>query len=715
MAQFVKRGLPVLALLHCVVRATAASAAVADSVAVDTAKVLQGITVYGSHGRAHFMKSSLPSVELGRDYMAERMGGSLMETLEAVPGVKAMSVGVGQSKPAIRGLGFNRMVVAVDGVKHEGQQWGDDHGLEVDQFAVERAEVVKGPAALLYGSDAIGGVVALKTAYIPQKKFEGSVSLYGRSVNDYAGTAARFSGRRGRAYWKANLTLADYADYRVPTSTVQYFSYDIPLKGRRLRNTAGSEAAWSVQTGYSHGSISSDIKVSSYYTKGGFFANARGLEARLSEIDYDRSVRDIDLPGQDARHTIVQSTTKWAGGGFSLEAVLAYQRNVRNEYAEPVAHGYMPVPEGSLERRFGKSTYTASVSSVADIAAGHTLSVGVSAEVQRNKIGGWGFVIPAFSTLSAGAYAMDKWTVNSSLALNVGLRVDLNSTRISGYRDWYKTPVGGDSAYIERSVDLSRLFHSVTGGAGLVWAKGGWKLKANVGKSFRVPIPKELGADGVNYHIFRYERGETGLSPEESYQADAGIGWSGGGLRLQADPYINYFPNYIYMDPTAEYVDGLQLYRYVQSRVLRYGVEAEASWYATQNLLLSASYEWLRARQLSGRKKGYGLPFSPPTSAVLSARYIVCPNYADECWAEVRAAFTGSQYEIVPPEKNTDGSFVLSLSVSKRMDFGFGMMRIGLNVENLLDTTYYDHTSYYRLINVPEPGRNVSLALDIRF
>ena len=125
----------------------------------DTTITLQGVTVSGQRQRDFQMRSSQSAVQISHDYLQQHFSGSLMQTLEGVPGVKAMAIGSGQSKPTIRGLGFNRLAVTEDGIKHEGQQWGDDHGLEIDQFAVDRAEVIKGPAALLYGSDAIGGVL----------------------------------------------------------------------------------------------------------------------------------------------------------------------------------------------------------------------------------------------------------------------------------------------------------------------------------------------------------------------------------------------------------------------------------------------------------------------------------------------------------------------------------------------------------------------------
>ena len=116
---------------------------------VDSSIVMQDLTVLGNRQKDIQMRSSVNTISIGKEFLQNNFSGSLMQSLRGIPGVKAMSIGSGQSKPTIRGLGFNRMVVTEDGIKHEGQQWGDDHGLEIDQFAIDHIDVVKGPAALL--------------------------------------------------------------------------------------------------------------------------------------------------------------------------------------------------------------------------------------------------------------------------------------------------------------------------------------------------------------------------------------------------------------------------------------------------------------------------------------------------------------------------------------------------------------------------------------
>ncbi len=690
----------------------------------DSTIALDGVVITGKSSRDHQLRSSQSSVQVDKHYLDEHFAGSLMQTLEAIPGVKARAIGSGQSKPTIRGLGANRMAVAQDGVKHEGQQWGDDHGLEIDQFAVDRAEVIKGPAALLYGSDAIGGVLSLYSNHVPTEPFAGTLQLFGRTNNEQLGLAARLEGRRRQWFCRANVTLIDYADYRVPTDSISYYSYRIALDRQRLRNTAGTERDALLMLGYVGYRFHTDLLISDTYSKSGFFANAHGLEVRLSTIDYDRSRRDISLPSQSVNHLKLISHSSWQQDTWHADLNLAYQNNLRQEHSEPLSHGYMPTPPGTLERRFRKHTLTAQLALRLQPAEHHDLRAGLSGEYQHNRRGGWGFIIPDFETATAGAYATDQIALGSRVRLNAGLRYDIARTAIHSYRDWYATPVieqqgewivdTGDSICKQRSAAIARRFSSLTWSAGITVDAKPFVLKANVGKSFRVPIPKELGADGVNYHIFRYEQGNAALDPEESYQADATLSYDSDVLSLHVDPFVNIFPNYIYLNPTPRYTDeGLQLYQYTQARVLRYGFEAQALWHVTSRLTAELGAEYLHAEQRSGPKKGYTVPFSTPWSADGALRYAF--HLVGHDYVGLSAHLVGSQHDIVPPEKPTSGYWRLDATAGTQFAWGQYNVRLTLHADNLLDRRYYDHTSFYRLIDVPEPGRNVSLMAAIDF
>ena len=240
--KFLTESLPIFILPYCILASTAGSASghsLGNGLESDTDSlrqptkagiVLKDVVVEGNgYSKDMQMRSALSTTYVGKQFIETNFSGSLMQSLEKIPGVKAMSVGSNESKPTIRGLGFNRVVVAENGIKHEGQQWGDDHGLEIDQYDIDHAEVIKGPASLSYGSDAIGGVINLTSTAVPQDRFKWSANLFARSVNDAIGTSVRLTGRKNNFWYKANATFIDYADQRVPVDSIQYYSYYIKL------------------------------------------------------------------------------------------------------------------------------------------------------------------------------------------------------------------------------------------------------------------------------------------------------------------------------------------------------------------------------------------------------------------------------------------------------------------------------------------------------
>lgn len=678
---------------------------------------LNEVVVKGQGAKQIRMRNSLNVTQVNRSFIRENLSGSLMQTLEHIPGVKAMSIGSGQSKPAIRGLGFNRLIVAENGIKHEGQQWGEDHGLEINQFAVEGVDVIKGPASLMYGSDAIGGVINLKSQSLPLEGFSGEVDVFSRTNNSSIGLSANLQGRHNRFFYRANLTWIDYGDYKVPADSIQYYSYYFRLKDRRLRNTAGKEQNGAFTLGWTGDQFRTAFTVGNVYAKSGFFANAHGLEIRESDIDYDRSSRDVDFPYHDVNHLKITNLSTVYFGDSRLEGRFAYQHNRRKEWAEAVSHGYMPIPPGNLERQFDKDTYSGAVDFHFSPAAKHEATAGISGEHQHNRRDGWGFIIPDFRMSTWGVFLYDRFHANENLIFSAGVRFDRTQVKTDAYNDWFKTPVEtGDSIYKQRSQALNRSFNSLTWSAGVNYTSGYWSLKANIGKSYRAPIAKELSSDGINYHIFRYEKGESSLSPEESYQLDAGINWDNNRLNILFEPYLNYFPNYIYLSPTPDYNEGLQLYHYTQNKVLRYGFEASMRYRLTSEIETGLTGEYLYAEQRSGSKKGYGLPFSPPWSSTFSFRYMPEAKWAGRnAYLSVDYKLVGTQTRIVPPEKTTAGYQVLNAAIGREFAWGKQIIRANIQAQNLLNRKYYDHTGYYRLIEVPEPGRNFTFLVSMIF
>lgn len=665
-------------------------------------------------------------------FIQRNLGGSLMKSLERLPGIQTIGIGSGQSKPLIRGLGFNRVLVVDQGLKHEGQQWGADHGLEIDQFAIGEVELIKGAASFRYGSDAIAGVIDLKPQPIPAKNsFGGSVNLLGKSNNDLYGSSVNLYGRRENWFFDARLTYQNYGDYRVPVDTIFVYDYAVKLHNRQLRNTAGRETALHYTTGYIGKRFKSLVYLSNVYSKSGFFANAHGLEPRnVDEKMHDASSRDIQMPSQEVNHFKLISRTEYQVNAHQLALDLGYQRNFRQEFSQYVNHGFMPpvYPDTmsvspNLEREFDKHVYSLNLRDKI-LLGKHEITAGLSGEYQQNTINGWTFLVPSFKQVSAGLFAYDKYRVNENLLLHAALRYDFSHIRMFKYTDWFESERGTQpTASFEkllRSEDLNRAFNSLVWSAGLNYNLEQFSLKANVGKSFRMPIAKELGANGVNYHYFSFEKGDPTLNAEQSYQADLSLGWTADRWSVLLSPFYNYFPNYIYLNPTSGHDDyygaGNQIFQYAQSKVMRYGGELQLKLKLLESLSTSFSGEYLYARQLSGDKKGYTLPFSPPASALFNLSWSPVINEKfQKTYFSIDYRLTSSQNNIVPPEKKTPGYGLIDLQIGTELNFQKQAILISLQAQNLMNTRYLNHTSFYRLIGLPESGRNLILSIKVPF
>jgi iron complex outermembrane receptor protein len=696
-------------------------------------KTLQEVVIHDDYAEMRRQESILNVEVAGRDYLRQHLGGSLVQSLERLPGFQSLDIGSGQARPAIRGLGLNRVLVLENGVAHQAQQWGGDHGLELDQYAVDKLEVVKGPMSVMYGGDAIGGVLDARQAGPPPAgSAGGSADFSGATANGLFSTSLMAYVRKKDAFLRIRTGGTSYGDMRVPADSADLYSYRIALPEKRLRNTAGREWNMHLAAGLVREKSRHTLYLSRIHQKSGFFANAHGLEPRrVDEALHDQSNRDIQMPSQEVSHTKLISEHIWQYGDDKLELVMAWQHNLRHEYSDYVSHGFMPdnfpgnMPfPAELERGFMKDTWTGQVSYQAEMAAGLQLRAGFNAERQDNRIDGRGFLIPSFTRHTAGTWAYAGWKAGQKHLVQLGMRFDYAHLHSQAYYDWFPSMLlmGSDTQWvrIERAEALTRDFQQLSWSLGYRYQTETWSVSTNVGRGFRFPIAKELAANGVNYHHFSYEVGDPGLDPEVSYQWDAGIHYHHPRLAVGLTPFLNYFSNYIYLLPTAAhdrlYGNGNQVFNYTGAKVLRWGGELHAHYDLFAQLTLGGIIEYVYAEQLDGPAKGFGLPFTPPALMILNLKY------KPERLAGLNAPYlsldfrkAARQGRIVPPEESTPAYHRVDFGVGGWMHTGLISAHINIQLKNVLNTAYFNHSSYYRLIGLPEQGRSLWLNVSIPF
>jgi iron complex outermembrane receptor protein len=679
-------------------------------------QTLQEVTVVDDYAET-LRKTDSRNIEVvNSEFIQQQSGGSLMQSLKRLPGVSAFEIGSGQAKPVIRGLSFNRVLVAENGMKHEAQQWGADHGLEIDQNAVQRIEVVKGPAALQYGAEAIGGVVNIQSAGIPVFGFKGALQLTGKSNNSYGGLFVQTSYRKKHFFAEVKASLSDFADYSVPVNSVNIYTYKVDLQNHQVRNTAGKEKNAHLVLGWNAGNFTNRLLISRIGQKMGMFANAAGLHPLQADMEHDNSSRDLLNPQQAVVHTKFMNIAEYRTGKQQVNFTVGYQQNNRKEFMDYASEGGdMPpsFPAGlsifpGLEKGFLKTVWTAKAEYFCRFSGQFSLKSGVDVLYQDNDISGWSFLIPAFTQWNGGGYVLSTFKVNKIHQFSGGIRFDFGKLNTEAYYNWYYP-------YTERAIALNRNFSQWSWSVGYNGNREHFQWKANAGRSFRMPLAQELAAQGLNYHFFREEKGNPDLQPETSYQLDLGVDFHLPTFALGLSPFVNYFTNYIYLNPGTEF-NQLQVFTYTQAKVFRYGGEVHAHFQPFEWLKTGMILEAVYAQQLSGVKKGYSLPFSPPESAVLNVKYLAkdWKVFSNTSFG-IDWVLTNHQEANVPPEIATPGYQLFDIDAGGTLELGKNELQINVKVKNLLNKEYYNHSAYYRLINLPEPGRNFVLNLNYKF
>ncbi|MBR1631682.1 MAG: TonB-dependent receptor [Paludibacteraceae bacterium] len=688
----------------------------------DTLLRLQEIVVERSRKKTDQLRTALPAQIVGSDFLDRHFNGNLTQTLQHIPGVRSMDIGAGFSKPVIRGLGFNRIAVTDNGVKQEGQQWGADHGLEIDAFDISRVTLLKGPASLLYGSDAMGGVIEIQPEPMPaQDGLTASISLLGKSVNDHLGISVMAGVKRRWWMLRLRYTEQHFGDMRIPADTVDYLTIRLPLLHRRLKNTAGTERDASLLWAVRRGRYMSNLQVSTAWQKTGFFPGAHGVPDpdRLAD---DGSSRNIELPYSWVNHLKVSTHQQVAFSRSILTADIGYQLNHREEWSAFHTH-YQgqtpPTADPDRELMFQLHTGSANVRWRMLHSDRFEQSVGLNAQLQKNSISGYGFLLPAYYRTCIGAFWIATWRPHARLSVTGGLRYDIGAIRTQGHHDSYlaeylqQQGYSYDEAeqYAWNSRAISRTLADYSGSVGLICTINPHQtLKLNIGRSFRLPAANELAANGLHHGTFRHEQGASDLQSEHGWQIDASWSLEHTSVNIEVSPFVSIYDNYIFLDPTGRWSPlphAGQIYQYSAARAIFYGGEVSveapfARWFAYR---LAADYV-----HTYNRDSHTALSFSPPASMRNSISFS-----RDRLQLELEVYTIAAQHRIAHNEQPTPGATLLNGSATYQWHLHHTDIIVQLRADNLLNKRYYNHLSYYRQIQLPEAGRNLTLSVKIPF
>ena len=685
--------------------------------------LLPDVVVTESYQQRQAKKSALAVDLVDQDFLRKHFTGNFMQAMENIPGVQAMDIGSGFSKPMIRGMGFNRIAVLENGIKQEGQQWGADHGLELDAFNIGTVNVLKGPSSLLYGSDAMGGVIDITSPPVPSvDMLFGDVTLLGKSVNGTLGGSFMLGIKKSFWYAQVRYSEQHFGDYRIPTDTIVYLTQKMPVYGRKLKNTAGIERNIGFFAQYQRQRYKASYSVSNVYQKTGFFPGAHGIPD-VSRVEDDGDSRNMELPYSKVNHLKVTTLQQYAWEKLVLSGDFGFQNNHREEWSVFHTHyGSQPVPEKDLDKElaFNLNTLSASVKVRFIGSSSWEHALGWDGQHQRNDISGYSFLLPEYYRSTTGLLWLTTYKPNNVISVSGGMRYDYGYIHISSHEDAYLADYLRKQGYDEEQVEhykwnshaVKKKFGDYSFSLGLVWTPSERHMvKANVGRSFRLPGANELAANGVHHGTFRHEQGDTNLKSEQGWQMDASYNLRYNGFSISVSPFVSWFSNYIFLRPTGEWSvlpHAGQIYRYTGAEALFAGTEATIDIHFLRSFNYRISGEYVYTYNCD---EHIPLSFSPPFSMrnTLTWQRKQVMLYAE--WQSI-----ARQNRVDRNEDRTPGANLFHLGGSLNIPIrGNQAIEITLTARNIFNTRYYNHLSFYRKVEIPEPGRNFQLLIKIPF
>lgn len=496
--------------------------ALSPSIVENEAVVVTGVTGATQQKKVPFAVSVMRKEDFFRN-----SSSNIIESLTRIGGVSTLATGPAISKPVIRGLGYNRVLTINDGVRQEGQQWGDEHGIEIDEASVNKIELLKGPASIIYGSDAMAGVVNIITNVpVPVNTLKGNISGSTQTNNKLTTLNVNIGGNKNGFNWNIYTSNKAAADYKN--------KYDGRVFNSKFReNNLGGYIGYNGNWGYSH------LLVSNFNLKAGLIEGERDAEGyfikptaggnteRVTNDDF-KSTSPL-IPYQHIRHFKMATDNHVRMGKGYLVFNIGFQQNRREEFGNPD-----DASERSLFFNLKTITYTAQYH-LAEI-KGWKTSVGINGMQQNNQNKGVEQLIPDYDLFDLGIYAYSQKTINQ-FTFSGGLRFDNRSLSTANLLD----------GTIIKNNAFKKSFSNVSGSIGLAaQVSKAINLKFNLARGFRAPSIPELASNGAHEGTKRYEYGNNNLKSETSLQLDAGLDYNAEHISFGLSTFYNSFDNFIF-------------------------------------------------------------------------------------------------------------------------------------------------------------------------
>ncbi|MFK5959408.1 MAG: TonB-dependent receptor [Lutibacter sp.] len=593
---------------------------------------------------------------------------TLIEGITSLPGVSQVSTGVAIGKPVIRGLRGNRVLVYSQGLRLENQQFGSEHGLGVDESSIESVEVIKGPASLLYGSDAMGGVLFFNPLnFADENSFK--LNINQKYFSNTNGSSTSFGFRKSYHDWKllTNGTHRYQSDYKIPN-------------GLRVTNSRFDETIFNSAINYSNNLISSILRFNFDHT----------LVGIPEEIGVQTTQKNHTYPFQDLTNKMVSLSTIIFLSNSKITSTFGYTVNNRKEIEE-IATASNSLPALNLNLK----TYSYDIKWNLPKLENFESILGIQGMHQKNKTLGFDVLIPNAQTNDIGVFLTGNYTIKKN-SFQGGIRFDNRNLSTQKSID--------NEHHVFNAIDKS--FKNLT-------ASFGYKTtlfdaitsRFNFAAGFRAPNLAELTSNGVHEGSNRYEIGNNNLQSEHNFQSDVALEYKSSHFEIFANVFYNSINKYIYITPTGEILNNNFVYNYVQNNAELYGGEFgfHLHPHPIDWLHFNSSYEMVIGKQNDGTY----LPLIPANKLTNTLRIELNEKeWLNNGFAAITLESHFKQKNVSVFETPTNSYNLINIGIGGTIKLNKIDFTINFNVNNLANTSYVSHLSRLKIDGIPNIGRN---------
>ncbi|MDQ3047640.1 MAG: TonB-dependent receptor [Bacteroidota bacterium] len=703
-----------------------------DFVLEVSAKEINEVVVTGLSQAAEMNRTPTPISLVTKTQLLQNSSTNIIDALAKQPGISQITTGSGISKPVIRGLGYNRVVVVKDGIRQEGQQWGDEHGIEMDEFSVSRIEILKGPASLSYGSDAIAGVINMLGApTLPEGMIEGNVLANYQSNNGLIAYSANVAGNLKGFIWDIR-----YSNKMAHAYQNRYDGY--VLNSGFKENNFGGLIGFNHSRGYTH------LQFSRYEMKPGIVEGDRDsatgkfirpvvindtTESEMIASENDLLSYSPFIPFQEISHYKAVLNNSLILGPGSLKANIGFQQNQRKEFGNV----FFPSQYGLY---FLLNTINYDLRYVFPEIKNISISAGVNGMQQSSKNKGSEFIVPEYDLFDIGVFMILKRSFKK-LDISGGIRYDsrtFNSHDLYVDQDGLKSEVQ-DTTTSLRFDSFNRNFSGISGSLGATY-QFSEKLfaKLNAARGYRSPNIAETGSNGEHEGTGRYEIGNPELKAENSLQLDAALGINTEHISAEIDVFSNRIDNYIFLKKLQStgggdsLTNGSSTFEYGAGDANLFGAEItiDIHPHPIHWLHIENSFSFVQATQKDQPDSSRYLPFipAPKLQTELRADIKNMGNFFSNAYVKVELENYFSQnrfYSAYGTETATPGYTLFNLGLGTEITRKEKTLcSIFISINNITDVAYQSHLSRlkYAAVNnvtgrqgVYNMGRNISFKL----